>query len=302
MQLNRFRTEFNRINPYLPLPTRPDSFQRLENLYLFDPVVSSIRLRSLKTLEIDVSSLCSSEEYFTEVETIDCPNLVELIYRPGHYEELSDSQIWSFPNLKKLKVCGSQKFIKRLKHLEVLLMAYFERKDVDLLKELPQLSFLDMHCIDADVLDRIEEEHGQRVSINYRGMPAQLAKNRVRIPHPDIMRQFLEEWTFVEDDLAIYRGQYDQANDQIHFYYYFQIYDHTNQIERSFFRKFVDVESLLMNGDALSEDEVLDILGSFRNVTYISFGKRNFESDFYEKRLRTVCPHLVSYDIVADRS
>lgn len=263
-------------------------------------MVNSIRLTNLKTLEIDVS--VDYPEWFTETENwlpckaIECPNLVEFIYWPFFPSEFADSQIWNVPSLKKLKVCCSQKFMKSLKNLEVLLIAYFERKDEDLLGELPKLKLLDVHEVDAGVFGRVEQKYGRRMRINYRGMPAQFAKNRIRIPDPDGLTRLGEEWTFVEKDLQIYSGQFEQANDQIHFFRFFIIFDSFKHIESSFFRKFVDVGNLFVpKNNTLSQDEILRILSGFRKIRSIGFAKRNFEPDFYEKSLLIACPHLISY-------
>lgn len=232
---------------------------------------------------------CNSKKFFTDVEVIDCPNLVEFLYRPFQYEKLSDNQIWSLPTLKKLKIHCSQKFIKSLKNLETLLISSFEQEDKCLLKELSKLKFLDVYDIHTELFAWIVKECGSRVRLSYRGLPAQCAMNRIKSREAD------SKYWFREDDLEIYRGQFEQVNDEIHFYLAFVIFDSSKQIDRRFFRKFVDVKCLDIVGDTLSQGELLDILGSFMNVESINFKNPNFEPDFYRKILPNACPHLRSF-------
>lgn len=260
-------------------------------------MVSSIRLPNLLTLEIDVSIFSNDPDCFTNVKVIDCPNLMELLYRPFLYEKLGDKHTWNLPNLKKLKLYCSQTFIKSLKNLEVLLILRFEKGDEDLLRELPKLKFLDVQEIDSELFGWIEKEHGQRVRANYRGLPAQLARSRIQAPSMPNYIAFSErlsckEGNFREEDLEIYRGLFERANDEIHFYYCFYILDSSKQIERSFFRKFVDVFCLNVCGDNLGKDELLGILASFNHVELMCFSKPNFELDFYKTLVPAACPHL----------
>lgn len=255
-------------------------------------MIPSIRLKHLKTLEIDV---CDCDVMFvTDTQVIDCPNLLELLYRPLHGQKLTNQNVWSLPNLKKLKIYRSQPFMKSLKYLELLLISSYGREDSNLLKELPKLKFLDIHEIDAELFGWLDETFGRKVAIHYRGLPAQYVGDRVREVQ-DTFRHpvFDEERMFKEDDLEIYRDQFEQANDEIHFYSGFWILDSSRQIKPNFFSKFVDVSHLeIAAKSSLTQDELLDILCSFRNVKSISFGNRNFDSSFYEKLLPQACPHL----------
>ena len=109
---------------------------------MMDTEVTSIRLQSLRRLEID-----ESPDFESEIKVIDCPNLVEFWYTPFQSPKLPNDYVWSLPNLKKLKVHRSQKFMRSLKNLEVLIIYRFKGGDKSLLKELPKLNFLDVHEI-----------------------------------------------------------------------------------------------------------------------------------------------------------
>lgn len=187
--------------------------------------------------------------------------------------------------------------MKSLKNLEELIISRFKQPDQDLLGELPNLKLFYVHEIDAKLFSGIIKEYGRRMEVYYRGLKEEYAKNRIRIPDfltPECPYGDLKkEYSFREDDLEIYHGQFEQTGEEIHFYRDFYINDSCRQIEHSFFRRFVDVDTLYVDKNALSKDELIGILSSFLNVQTLNFlGKTNCESDVYQKLIPTVCPYI----------
>lgn len=229
-----------------------------------------------------MSSFMYSSKRFADIEVIDCLNLTEFLYRPYLDEKLRGDPIWSLLSLKKLKLNCSQKFMRNLKNLRTLIIARFESADKDLLNELPKLKLLDVHEIDFSLFGQINEEYGEKLQVSYRGLPSQYVQNRPRIQNQSQIktngRSFgirLDDsrtvWDFKKDDLEMYRGQVEKTNDEIHFYRSFNIFDSCKQIERSFFRKFVDVYQLFIFKNTLNQAALLSILDSFPNVESILF-------------------------------
>ena len=181
--------------------------------------VKSIRLPNLKTLTIDVRLGDDEQPY--EHKKIDCPSLVSLSYRPslgaGPFDR---SFAWNIPMLRKLKLNCCQKFIKSLKHLEMLIVMNFDRKDKKLLGKLPALKFLYVQAIeDGKSFGSLEDEFGERVQIYFRSLPLRYARDKIRSLVPSLLWKAGQYgWDFHEKKLELYRGHFEHVSEEVHFY------------------------------------------------------------------------------------
>ena len=236
----------------------------------------SIRHPKLKSLVIEAGLGGGNIQ---EYKKINCPSLVSFSCRPlpNDQPHFCDGYVWHFPMLKKLKTNRFGSFIRNLKHLEVLLVLNFFTTDMQWLKELPRLKYLDVHHVDdCQSFGSLEEEFGDRVQINYRALPLRYARNRMK--STPSLQKFLggfwlgdldEPLHFGREDLELYDGCFEQVGEEVPFYLSFQISDHSRALESSFFAKFVDTRYLHYSDHiyrTLRQDEHRRIIDSFPNL------------------------------------
>ena len=258
---------------------------------MVSPVIfGSLRLRNLKTLDLDISDSFDDDHY--ETKRIDCPNLVYFSYRPD-VDDISygDHYVWKFPMLKKLKLNRCHNFMRNLKQLEVLIVSNYSRNDRQLLRELPQLNYLYVQTIDdGKLFGSLEDEFGDRMRIYYRGLPLKYARNKISSLVPRRIMPVMDFVDFEEKDFELYRGCSEHLSDEIHFFDNFLISDAFRSIESSFFRKCIDADQVIVLNDCtLNEDELLRIYGSFPYLKQITGGKVPYNL------VAPICPYLHYY-------
>ena len=274
-----------------------DSFSNLEHLELKLLIlnVHLIKLAKLRYLSI------SNNLDTIKVRNIVCPNLSHFSFR------LVDEGIKNYyiPNVKKLICIQSSDWMKRLVHLETLIIGKLFERDQGLLRVFKKLKYLDVYQIGCSVLKAIlhdqEKLDRNQLRIYYRGLSVQvpgieyvLKRRRLLEPcgsylSPDSYKNF---YNICYDPINLYAQHLDRTAERLYFFEDIYIEDDHRLIDSSFFSKLHEVSFITILPNSLSEPEMIEILRNFVILKSLCFeAVTNAGQNFFDQ-LPSICPFL----------